>query len=187
MNVATITNDPAKVQQAIERATNELLDNYRELAHEVEQQFTPEAIRERCRDLKRLEQALAKTICEPMKLTIEIPYSIIEMVVKSTMENYPEASSGNAMQCTSFRYKSPDLAEWRFEFHDTEGDEHYVIGKKELLAAFPLMFTDKWPKGCEQPPYSADEEAWDRWLGNCDNVSHDAFAQLACLGEVIYG
>lgn len=31
------------------------------------------------------------------------------------------------------------------------------------------------------------DEFIDDWLGDCDNISHDAFAQLACLGEVIYG
>jgi hypothetical protein len=186
MNAMTINNEPGNAAKAIDRATNELLDAYRELAHEVEQQFTPEALRDRCGEIKKLEQALSKAICEPMRLTIEIPYALIESVVKSTMENYPEASSSNTLQCTSFRYHG-DLSLWRFEFHDSEDDKHYVIGKKELLAAFPLIFTDKWPKGCVPPPCSNDPEAWDRWLGDCDNVSHDAFAQLACLGEVIYG
>jgi len=117
-----------------------------------------------------------------MRLVINIPDETVLKVITSTMENYPEASSSNAMQCRSFYYKA-----LRFFFEDTETGKEYRVNKTMLHKAFKLMFTDKWPKGCEQPPASGRWEDWDDWLCRCDNVSHDAFIQLAILGEVIYG
>jgi hypothetical protein len=77
--------------------------------------------------------------------------------------------------------------DWKFRFQDTESGVFYELDKAKLMAAFPLMFTEKWPKGCTQPPASNTFEAWEEWLCEADATDFDAFAQLACLGEVIYG
>lgn len=115
-------------------------------------------------------------------IAINIPDAVIEQVVKGIMENFPEASRGCALVCVHWRYN-----DWRFRFYDNESGKEYLLTKPKLIAAFPLIFTDKWPKGCTQPPASSDPEVWDNWLCQSDAQDFDAFAQLACLGEVIYG
>jgi hypothetical protein len=117
-----------------------------------------------------------------MKLIINIPDETVLKIITSIMENYPEASSTNAMKCTGFSYQH-----LLFDFIDTETGKKYYVDEKKLRKAFRLIFTDKWPRGCVQPPARDDWGSWDNWLLNCDNTSHDAFAQLATLGEVIYG
>lgn len=114
-------------------------------------------------------------------MTIEIPDELVEKIVRGIMDNFPEASVGCELRCVGWKYDTME-----FEFIDGDG-KSFELYKARLLAAFPLMFTDKWPKGCINPPMSADWEAWGDWLGNSDATSFDAFAQLACLGEVIYG
>ncbi len=116
-----------------------------------------------------------------MKLTKNIPQNVIEQIVTGIMENFPEASSGCELACVGWRY-----AALNFRFKDSEG-KSFLIGKEELLKAFPLIFTNKWPKGCTQPPHAEDYETWLDWLCQCDATDFDAFAHLACLGEVIYG
>lgn len=118
-----------------------------------------------------------------MQVNILIPDNVVEEVVKSIMENFPEASSGSALVCTGWKYDK-----WKFTFVDTENnDKQYILDKAKLLAAFPLMFTDKWPKGCTRPISSDKSDDWNDWLCQADAQDFDAFAQLACLGEVIYG
>ncbi len=117
-----------------------------------------------------------------MKVSIEIDESIVERVVKNIMENFPEASKGCALVCIKWGYDA-----WQFDFEDEETGKRYRLNKQQLLAAFPLIFTDKWPKGCTQPPAKTDWASWEEWLCRCDATDDDAFAQLACLGEVIYG
>lgn len=116
------------------------------------------------------------------EMKILIPDSVVESVVKGIMENFPEASYGCALTCMGWRYEA-----WNFTFQDAETGNKYLLDKPKLLAAFPLMFSDKWPKGCTKPLASADPEAWNDWLCQADATDFDAFAQLACLGEVIYG
>lgn len=118
-----------------------------------------------------------------MKIELTIPDELVESTVKSILENYPEAGSGNAIKCTRWKYDK-----WEYTFVDEENDDkEYKPTKEQFLAAFPLLFTDKWPKGLVPPPMSADPEAWDEWLCQSDAFSFDAFIQLVCLGEVIYG
>lgn len=117
-----------------------------------------------------------------MNIVTKIPDSLVESTVKSIMENYPEASGGSCMKCISWKYDA-----WWFTFIDDETELEYKLDKAKLLAAFPLIFTDKWPKGCTQPPPVWTEESADDWLCQCDAIDFDAFVQLACLGEVIYG
>lgn len=122
-----------------------------------------------------------------MKIEIEITDKIVSDVIEGIMSNFPEASSGSALACTGYQYNNIPVAEWVFDFSDSESGLTYTIRYPDLLKAFSLMFTDKWPKGCTRPPASAEWESWDNWLGNADATDFDAFAQLACLGEVIYG
>ncbi len=122
---------------------------------------------------------------------IEIPDELVESVVKSMMENFPEASQDCALVCTKWKYD-----DWRFEFADTEdptklhpNGQRYKLTKDELLKAFPLVYSKEWPSGCTPPPLHGLDEAqvWDDWLCQCDAADFDAFAQLVCLGHVIYG
>lgn len=117
-----------------------------------------------------------------MPLTITLPDELIERVVKEIMENFPEAAQ--CLSCTRWKYD-----QWRFRFEDREESptKIYDLDKAKLLAAFPLMFTDKWPKGLQAPPASEAYERWNDWLCQSDCWSFDAFIQLACFGEVIYG
>jgi len=120
-------------------------------------------------------------------IQITLPDTLVETVVRGIMENFPEASNGCSLVCTKWKYDA-----WQFRFEDFEGERgqrhtEYDLDKAKLLAAFPLIFTDKWPKGCTQPPASDNPEVWDDWLCQCDATDFDAFAQLACMGEVIYG
>lgn len=123
-----------------------------------------------------------------LTITIEIGGEMIEKIIRGMMQNFPEASDGSTMRCVSYRY--PDnrpLSEWQFEFEDGETGKTYKLGKEELCKAFPLLFSDKWPKGCTQPPRSCHMDDWDNWLCDADAIDFDAFVQLACFGEVIYG
>ena len=119
-----------------------------------------------------------------MKIITDIPDNVVEEIVKSIMENFPEASSGSALVCTGWKYDK-----WKFTFVDTENDDkEYTLDKAKLLATFPLIFDNtKWPKGCTQPIFSIKIEDWNDWLCQADAQDFDAFAQLACLGECVYG
>jgi hypothetical protein len=117
-----------------------------------------------------------------MNITIAIPDSLIESTVKSIMANFPEASQGNALVCDGWNYDA-----WLFGFQDMEEDRHYTLDKAQLIAAFPLLFSPEWPKGCTPPPLSADPEKWNDWLCQADATDFDAFVQLAIFDEVIYG
>lgn len=116
-----------------------------------------------------------------MKLQIDIPQEIVLAIITSLMENFPEASRGSELACVGWRYRA-----LKFTFKDSEGNT-FLVGKDELLKAFPLIFTDKWPKGCTPPVMSSDPAVWEDWLCQCDAIDFDSFIQLACLGEVIYG
>lgn len=115
-----------------------------------------------------------------MKIELTIPDELIEKIVRGIMDNFPEA--GQTMVCTGWKYDTLD-----FNFEDTEEGKKYKVDKVQLLRAFPLLFSDKWPKGLTQPPHSDQWEAWEDWLGQADAFDFDAFIQLALLGDVIYG
>src|SRR5438874_1225159 len=123
-----------------------------------------------------------------IKIEYEISDDLVETIVRGIMENFPEASGGMSLGCTYFNYDH-----WKFTFRDYANDETiFCLDKAKLLATFPLLFTEKWPKGCTPIPslvqQSADVAAvWDDWLCQCDAIDCDAFVQLACFGEVIYG
>jgi hypothetical protein len=121
-----------------------------------------------------------------MEVTLKLPDELVLKIVTGIMENFPEASAGNSLRCVGWRYK--DL---RFVFNDIDADDaakgNHTLTKDTLLAAFPLVFTDKWPKGCTQPPNKSDWESWEEWLCQSDATDFDAFVQLAIFKEVIYG
>ncbi len=114
-----------------------------------------------------------------MELSTTIPEKIVNDVIKNIMDNMPEASQ--SMHCIGWKYE-----EQRFKFRDEDGTL-FVIEKPQMEAAFKLMFTDKWPKGLTPPPNTDNWDLWDEWLCQSDADSFDAFVQLACFGEVIYG
>ena len=91
------------------------------------------------------------------------------------------SSYGCSLRCIGWDYKK-----LKFIFEDTDG-KVYEIDEQKLLATFPLLFTDKWPKGCTQPPISNGIGEWEDWLGQSDATDFGAFVQLVCFGEVIYG
>lgn len=127
-----------------------------------------------------------------MDVTISIPESTALKVIDDIMANFPEASQ--SLRVCNWNYK-----ERKFSIRDVEeaddstesGCKEYMITEADLLKGFKLMFDPgKWPAGLAFPPacgeYS-ENGPWDRWLGNADATDHDAFLQLAVLGEVIYG
>lgn len=117
-----------------------------------------------------------------MTIQFTIPDELVEKIILGIMENYPEAGHGNALQCIAWQYRTLN-----FKIEDEEMGARYDLDKTKLVATFPMMFTDKWPKGCTKPPLSDKWDEWENWLGQSDATDFDAFVQLACLGEVIYG
>lgn len=103
-------------------------------------------------------------------------------VVRAIMENFPEASEGMSLRCTDWAYRDLD-----FTFVDVEESKTYELGRDQLLKAFYMIRSNKWPAGCTKPPASNTVEAWMDWCCQADAIDFDAFVQLACLGEVIYG
>ena len=103
-------------------------------------------------------------------------------IVSSMMENYPEAGQGSVMECYAWDYETNT-----FSFCDTEERANYELTQEKLIATFPLIKSDKWPKGCTPPPKREEVEEWRVWLCHADAQDFDAFVQLCCHGEVIYG
>ena len=115
-----------------------------------------------------------------MNINFEIPNQLVEKVVRGIMDNFPEASC--TLRCVEWNYD-----DMKFTFVDDEEDKTYTIEKDKLMAIFPALFSNKWPKGLTKPPLSAEWDDWNNWLCQSDVFDFDAFVQLACLGEVIYG
>lgn len=117
-----------------------------------------------------------------MQLNVTIPDTLIERIVKSIMENCPEASQ--SMRCLKYKYE-----DWIYKFQDYEDGAVYTLDKAKLLATFPLLYTEPWRKckGLKQPLTTDNEADWDEWLGNFDGDNIDGFIQMAIFGEVIYG
>ena len=107
-----------------------------------------------------------------------------EHLVKGMMENFPEASMPSLV-CQRWGYDK-----WQYVFVDNEEEKTHKLDKATLIAAVPLMFTDKWLPGLTPVPANlldCDIEAIDDWLCQADAFDFDAFVQLAIFGEVIYG
>jgi len=128
-----------------------------------------------------LDKAPLVLFNESLNLTVNMSPELIQNIVKNITDNFPEACQ--SMDCVKYDYDN-----LKFTFIDYEDSVKYKIGPDEWLKAIPLMFTDKWPRGLTPyPPCSGDADTWDRWLESVDADSHDAFAQLAIFGDVIYG
>jgi hypothetical protein len=120
--------------------------------------------------------------------TVEFPDDLVAYVARGIMANFPEASSGCALACTRYYYpEAAPLSRWRLEFQDEETHKVHMTRGRDFERVFPLLFTDKWPVGCPTAPLSSNQDDWDDWLCQCDATAFDAYAQLVCLGEVIYG
>ena len=117
-----------------------------------------------------------------MNITIQLPQTLTDRIITGIMENFPEASQDCALLCTGWNYHN-----CKFDFEDGETGDQFTVTKESLENALPLLFSDKWPKGCTKPPLSANDDLWNDWLGNSDATDFDAFIQLAIFGEVIYG
>jgi hypothetical protein len=117
-----------------------------------------------------------------MQITIKIPEQAVAQLINGIMQNYPESGAGSVLQCTHWKY-SQNV----YEFEDEVEGKLLTLTARELMAAVPLMFTDKWPKGCTKLPTVFTEESVEEWLCQADATDHDAFVQLAIFGEVIYG
>lgn len=120
-------------------------------------------------------------------MTVQLSERVLMFLIKGIMENFPEASAGSSMRCYGWKY-----AAMQFDFQDSETGTEYRLEKVALLKAVPLLFSDKWPKGCTPLPNlnvseAKQMEALDDWLCQADAMDFDAFVQLACLGDVIYG
>jgi hypothetical protein len=121
------------------------------------------------------------TMPKSITITKTFPPGFVRSIIKGFMDNYPEASM--TLKCERWDYDK-----LQFTFWDSEEGKRYKIGELELVQAFELLFTDKWPRGLTTPPLSDDEEAWDaRFWSHTDAIDADAFAQLAIFGKVIYG
>ncbi len=122
-----------------------------------------------------------------MKITIELPDSLVKRTVRGIMENFPEASNGCALKCV--RYDYDKCLYWFVDTEDkSDGPETvHTLTEEKLMAAFPLLFSEHWTRGLTQPPISADPTVWGDWLCQADAQDFDAFAQLACFGKTIYG
>lgn len=103
-----------------------------------------------------------------------------EQLIRSWMENYPEASAGNAMKCRSFDYKK-----MQFRFFDTEENREYGIDMKSLKKGLNVLLKvieeGKYHNSMGQIPHILAEGYED------DSQDHDALVQCAIFGEVRYG
>ena len=117
-----------------------------------------------------------------MKTTIKIPDEQVAQLINGIMQNYPEAGSGNSLRCTNWNYELNI-----YEFSDDDSGKFHIVTFSHLVDIVPLMFTDKWPKGCTKLPTVLTEQSVDDWLCQADATDFDSFVQLAVFGEVVYG
>lgn len=109
-----------------------------------------------------------------------------QKLVEDIWGNFPEASQGCALRCVKYNYKS-----WHFEFIDTEenfgvkstdkAERRSVTRERALaaVAAFIVMKMQGQLRGITVEDFTDASEY--------DATAADAIAQLAVLGEVIYG
>jgi hypothetical protein len=109
----------------------------------------------------------------------------VEMLVRGIMENFPDVCV--SLDCVKCDYKS---LEFHFvDFDDPDGNKLHVLTKQKLIDTVPLMFGEKWPKGCTEVPKNLleSEESIEDWLCQSDGWDDEAFVQLAIYGELVYG
>ncbi len=130
-------------------------------------------------------------------VTIQISRETALKIIDDIMANFPEASMTLRVVKWNYEERKFTVEDTEENFPDPElGDcpKTYMITETDLLKGFKLMFEPgMWPAGLDYPPACAyydkkdPKNPWDRWLCNADAIYHDAFLQLAVLGEVIYG
>ena len=100
-------------------------------------------------------------------------------LVKSYMENYPEAGAGNSLKCTKWNYEKME-----FVFYDEEEDKQYEVNKemlkKGLKVLLELIKEGKYFRYGTVPNLMSD--GYDD-----DSTDHDALVQCAVFKEVRYG
>jgi len=104
----------------------------------------------------------------------------IDEIIKSAMENYPEASSGNCLRCLGWNYEKME-----FTFLDEETDRRHSINLKNLKKGFKILLKivedGKYLNSVGQVPnFLAKNYDWDA-------QDYDALVQATIFGEVIYG
>lgn len=101
-------------------------------------------------------------------------------LIKSWMENYPEASVGNCMKCVKF-----DYAKMQFTFWDDEEEKKYKVNetslKKGLKVFLEVIKQGKYRNSMGNISHILAEGYED------DSQDHDALVQCAVFGEVRYG
>jgi len=116
-----------------------------------------------------------------MKIEIEIPDDVMPKLAKDIMDNYPEASSGNCLQCVRYDYKNGI-----FVFIDTETDTEYTVTTKDIARVLP-----KFIEGIIFKKWKFCGLTFDNVLqfdaGDYDGYSIDGVVQLAIFDDIIYG
>lgn len=101
-------------------------------------------------------------------------------LIKSWMENYPEAGAGNCMKCVKF-----DYAKMQFTFWDEEEEKMYEVNeaslKRGLAVLLEVIKQGKYHNSMGNIPHILAEGYED------DSQDHDALVQCAVFGEVRYG
>lgn len=127
-----------------------------------------------------------------MKLEKEIPDEQIEALIREVMQNYPEVSSGMALQCSQWNY---DLC--YFVFEDEEDGKEYTVELSQLRHGFEILVktalgmvpgerfcVEGWNPS---DVFKTEPELWDDWMSDWDATVIDGLVQCAIFGEVIYG
>jgi len=100
-------------------------------------------------------------------------------LIKSVMENYPEASFGSPLKCKEYNY-----VEVRFKFVDEETGENYNIDINMLRKGLKILLKIVKEGGyfnCGYPPALLSKEY------DWDGQDVDALVQCAIFGEIMYG
>ncbi len=102
-----------------------------------------------------------------------------EDIIKSAMENYPEAGYANSLRCVNWNYKKTE-----FVFVDEETEEEYSVDLKKLKKGFTILLKvveeGKYFNNGIVPNFLSKGYDWDA-------QDYDALVQCAIFGEVIYG
>ncbi len=102
-----------------------------------------------------------------------------KQLIKSAMENYPEAGRGNSLICVGWNYNKIE-----FDFVDEETEKKYSVDLEKLKKGFTILLKvvedGKYFNNGIAPNFLSKGYDWDA-------QDYDALVQCAILGEVIYG
>jgi hypothetical protein len=103
-----------------------------------------------------------------------------EQMVRELYKNFPEASSGSALQCVGWKYDT-----FVFKFLDEETGAKHIVKLAQALRGFDKLVKDVQTrgklKGCFfKADFAISPDSW-------DGIGIDALAQYAVFGEAIYG